>query len=1427
MTIILPGIELIIQSAIATALIPWTPYALHYRTDRMPGYHAATEVDIGLTGETVDENVLAISTEFTVAGQRHTETFEPTPNLRYRTVWDRRDGFGRRVRRLTPGVLRTTYEVQARYASVTDKYRSFGEFAETFEEDGEIVTKNISDKTRNVHKLTLEQQLSLDAWDATGLGFGGWTLDVHHVFDAAAGRLRLGDGTSQAATVEGRVDTIAGGPRALFPDDVTVDLPAEEATLLAPSSVAVAPDGTIYYVNGGRNNRVFEIGVDGVHRTFAGSSTDESGFAGDGGPATDALLDGPSHVAVDSDGRVYITDWGNQRIRRVDADGTITTVAGGGTERDDGILGTDAQLINPVDLAVGPAGDLYFIELAGITAIRRLSTAGILSTIGQSGGKRENGVPAAAFDFHFSRHIDVAPDGTIYVVAGGPLNQVISRIDSSGIVRTVVGSGEVELEPFISADDARLEVVNGFTIDRNGDVLFTHDHRVYRVGEERIVELVAGGEEFGFEDETFARRARFSFPTGLAVTADGNVIVADRGNNRVRTVTFSGTSGSGESDFLVDRTGELVYEFDEAGRHVATLDPIDGNPLLQFEYDDRGHLVAVDDDQGNVTRFERDDGRLTAVVAPFGQRTTVELDERGYLSAITDPAGETAAMKYTAEGLLTGLTTPGGQEFGFNYDEEGRLVRLTDASGESMEFARTRTDTGYNLTVQTGEGREVTYQVERQRTGGPSVAVVTSDGTASTVLEAENGAIEWMAPDGTSQSVTEAPTPRFGVQAPAPDQTSLTTPRGRRLSLTSTRTEETTVVDGFPELVSGAESVVVNERQYRQQFDAATRSFTTTSPEGRVDTEVIDERGRLVSRQTEGVAPTTIEYDVRGRVVRLVDGTDTGMRVTTFGYNETNDVVDMTTAAGDSSSVERDSLGRPLRLTGPDGATVTFGYDADGNLTSITPPASPPSTYEYNANGALMRYVLPDAGAGEDDVTIEYDRDGLPTRITNSDGRIVSHTHDDTGRLTNLSSSDGSVDTTYEYDVGTGQLETIRTTDTNLSFDRDGPLLLGTTWSGAVSGSVTRTFDDDFRVASSTVNSEPPIQIERDNDGFTTRVGDLNLGRDPQNGRLLGTEIGTVRDVREYNDFGEAERYAVFVDDAPTPVFESRRERDQVGRITRLDEVVDGDARTSEYTYDSNGRLVEVSDGETVLTTFAYDEIGNRIRRTDASGTVTAEYDGRNRLRRYGDVLYEHTPLGAVERVIDPDGAETTYRYTPLGVLTGVTTSDGTTVEYAFDGTNRRISRTVNGDITERFVYLDARPLAQLDSSGEVLKRFVYATGQASPDYMTAAGRTYRIIVDHSGSPRLVIDVETGEIVQRLDFELFGRTAQNSAPGFQPFGFAGGITDPVIGSIHFASGEFDPITGRWISRPSLFPASYETNPYVFSNNDPVNLPFGI
>jgi len=106
---------------------------------------------------------------------------------------------------------------------------------------------------------------------------------------------------------------------------------------------------------------------------------------------------------------------------------------------------------------------------------------------------------------------------------------------------------------------------------------------------------------------------------------------------------------------------------------------------------------------------------------------------------------------------------------------------------------------------------------------------------------------------------------------------------------------------------------------------------------------------------------------------------------------------------------------------------------------------------------------------------------------------------------------------------------------------------------------------------------------------------------------------------------------------------------------------------------------------------------------------------------------------------------------------------------------------------------------------------------------MVKGGVTYRILTDHLGSVRLVVDASTGAIAQRLDYDEFGRVVQDTNPGFQPFGFAGGIYDPDTGLVRFGARDYDPEIGRWTAKDPIRFDSTGTNLYAYALGDPVNL----
>jgi RHS repeat-associated protein len=220
--------------------------------------------------------------------------------------------------------------------------------------------------------------------------------------------------------------------------------------------------------------------------------------------------------------------------------------------------------------------------------------------------------------------------------------------------------------------------------------------------------------------------------------------------------------------------------------------------------------------------------------------------------------------------------------------------------------------------------------------------------------------------------------------------------------------------------------------------------------------------------------------------------------------------------------------------------------------------------------------------------------------------------------------------------------------------------------------------------------------------------------------------------------------------------------------------------------------------------------------------TATATYDAQDRLSAYGGVSFTYDANGALATRVE-NGQTTTYSYDLLGNLRSVTRPTGRKVEYVIDGANRRVGKRVDGVLVQAFLYANAlKPIAELDGNGNVVSRFVYASNPIVPDYLVKNGTIYRIVSDHLGSPRVVVNTATGDVAQRMDFDEWGNVTHDTNPGFQPFGFAGGIYDVDTRLMRYGARDYDAGVGRWTSKdPSGF-AGGDTSLYAYASDDPVN-----
>ncbi|MDE2889980.1 MAG: FG-GAP-like repeat-containing protein [Gemmatimonadota bacterium] len=356
--------------------------------------------------------------------------------------------------------------------------------------------------------------------------------------------LMLADGSF--AQDRGSLITIAGGG-----EREGEDIPATDLALSVPLGAATSADGHVYIADTGTHRIRRVDAVTGQVTTIAG--TGEAGFAGDGGPANEARLDRPQGIAVDEAGNVYIGDTGNRRIRRIDAaTGTITTVAGSGEFgfEGDGGPAVSAVLGEIVALTIGPRGGLYIADgldgqARGNNRVRRIDLdTGVITTLAGSGGFSFGGDDGLAVEAGMTVE-DVAVDASGNIFIADFNNYRIRRIDGeTGIISTVAGRGPVfggggafsgDGGP---ATEARLDLPGGVAVGADGTLYIsdTGNNRVRAVdpGTGNIF-TVAGTGNFGSAgDGGPAPLAELRDPSRVVLDPDGNLLIVDTGNSRIR-----------------------------------------------------------------------------------------------------------------------------------------------------------------------------------------------------------------------------------------------------------------------------------------------------------------------------------------------------------------------------------------------------------------------------------------------------------------------------------------------------------------------------------------------------------------------------------------------------------------------------------------------------------------------------------------------------------------------------------------------------------------------------------------------------------------------------------------------------------------------------------------------------------------------------
>jgi len=379
-----------------------------------------------------------------------------------------------------------------------------------------------------------------------------------------------------AAARAGEITTVAGTGSAGYTGDGGA---ATSAQLNAPAGVAFDSAGNVYIADTA-NSRVRKIDATGAISTVAGIGT--PGYSGDGGSATSAKLQYPTGLAFYSAGNLYIGDTYNHRVRKVNAAGIISTFAGNGTLGDtgDGGPATSAELHYPEGLVFDSAGTLY-VANQGSGHVRKVNVSGTISSAAGTGtqGYSGDGGPATSAKLYDPEGLGIDAAGNLYIADAG--NNRVREVDTAGLISTVAGTGAAG-----SSGDggpatlAQLDHPRGLTLDRAGNLYIadTLNHNVRRVDARGIISKVAGTGSAGYSgDGGPATSAQLNTLEAVSTDSAGNLLIADTYNNVVRRVDEP--SASSTATVTVDPAAQ-ARTTGQTATLTATARDAGGDPVI-------------------------------------------------------------------------------------------------------------------------------------------------------------------------------------------------------------------------------------------------------------------------------------------------------------------------------------------------------------------------------------------------------------------------------------------------------------------------------------------------------------------------------------------------------------------------------------------------------------------------------------------------------------------------------------------------------------------------------------------------------------------------------------------------------------------------------------------------------------------------------
>uniref|UniRef100_A0A4W4DYT4 Teneurin transmembrane protein 1 n=1 Tax=Electrophorus electricus TaxID=8005 RepID=A0A4W4DYT4_ELEEL len=1395
---------------------------LSYLSTRAPGYRSLLRVM--LTPAVPPVGLARVHLAVSVEGSLFTRWFPATPDLTYVYSWNKTDAYGQQVTGLVHAQVSVGYE----YETCPD------------------------------YIIWEKRVVQLQSLEMISSHLGGWALDKHHTLDLESGILYKGDGENVFISQQPSLISTVMGTGAVRPIPCPgCDGPAVDQKLFAPVALACGSDGSVYVGDFNFIRRVLPSG-------FALSILE--------------LRTSPAHkyyLAVDPVREVvYVSDTSSRRVLRLkvlteprDVSRNAEVVAGSGEQCTpfnpkqcgDGGKATDASLINPRGITVDKYGSIYFVDG---TTIRKIEK-GIITTVMGSNGLTATQPISCDMNMDISQvrlewptDLVVSPlDNSLYVLD----NNLVLQITQAGMVRVIAGRplhcpviAMEMLSTGPSPMQAVLEGAKAIAISHQG-VLYiaqTDDRKLSRIQEVNTngdMSIIAGADsecdckidpdcDCFSGDGGYARDAKLKSPSALAVSPSGVLYIADLGNVRVRALT------SARPRLNVERLYEVtsivqreVYLFGANGTHLHTRGLVTGDYLYNFTYTGAGHLATVTAGEGGVLQVRRDSTGIPLwLVTPAGQVYWLTISNTGMLKRVSALAHDLAQLSYYGNtGLLATMSNENAWTTVYEYNVDGYLINVTFPTGEVSSFhgdmeksvrVEATTSNREHFIATTNHSDDTTVYTLRQahsvsvyRVRGDGSLWVTYSTGVDITLRTEPHMVAGLLP-GTSPGAVHPTVGRCNITLPGEQSHSLIEWRQRR------------------------EQAKGNYTTYERRLRAHSRNvlsidYSQASRVGKIYDDhrkftlrvQYDERGRPTLWAPSRYSEVRVSYTPDGLIASIQRGNWSERREYDNGRLSTR-----TWASGKTWSYT--FLEKSVQLLLHSQRRYTFEFDQTDYLMSVTLPSMVKHALQTSLSIGYYRntYTPPDAPGHA--LVQDYAHDGrLLQTLWLGTGRRVVYRYSRLARLTEVLYDSTLI--SFTYDDSSGALKTVHLMQEGfvctIRYRQTGPLVGRQIYRFSEEGLVNARFDysyNNFRVTSmqAMINETPlPIDLYRyvDVSGRIEQFGKFSVISYDLN-QVITTH--TMKHTKISNANGQL--VEVQYEILKAIAFWMTLQYDSLGRVTSCEVRVgvEGNVTRRSYEYDADGQLQAAAVDERPQWRYSYDLNGNiNLLSTGASARLTPlRYDLRDRITRLGELQYRTDQDGFLR-----SRGTLLFLYTSRGLLAeALERESGQRVWYGYDGLGRRVSSRGSDGTRLQFFYADlahpTRVTHLYNHTGAHITSLYYDLQGHLIAMERSGGEEFYVACDVSGTP-LAVFSSRGHVVKELRYTPYGDVYQDSNPTFSlPFGFQGGLYDPLTRLVHLGRRDYDVVAGRWTTPNHELWAETSVEPkpfnlYTFKNNYPL------